>query len=79
MMSEIPFKTCKKFWNNKFYYKVPCCWLFLLIHTTMHGFMNIKFMDVMMSYLLSKEIERTQIIQLRQNVSFQQSDTIYVQ
>jgi hypothetical protein len=31
-----------KRWNNKFYYKVASCWLFLLIHTTMHGSMNIK-------------------------------------
>jgi len=31
-----------KFWNNKFYYKVASCWLFLLIYTTMHGSMNIK-------------------------------------
>jgi len=31
-----------KFWNNKFYYKVASCWLFLLIHTAMHGSMNIK-------------------------------------
>jgi len=30
-------------WNNKFYYKVASCWLFLLSHTTMHGSMNIKF------------------------------------
>ena len=31
-----------KFWNNKFYYKVASCWLFLLIHTTTHGSMNVK-------------------------------------
>ena len=31
-----------KRWNNKFYYKVASCWLFLLIHSTMHGSMNIK-------------------------------------
>jgi hypothetical protein len=29
-------------WNNKFYYKVASCWLFLLSHTAMHGSMNIK-------------------------------------
>ena len=42
----MPLETCwafNKFWNNKFYYKVASCWLFLLIHTTMHGSMNIKF------------------------------------
>jgi len=45
MMSRMPLEICwafNKFWNNKFYYKVASCWLFLLIHTTMHGFMNIK-------------------------------------
>jgi len=31
-----------KFWNNKFYYKVISCRLFLLIHTAMHESMNIK-------------------------------------
>jgi hypothetical protein len=33
-MSGMPLETCrafKKFWNNKFYYKVASCWLFLLI------------------------------------------------
>ena len=34
-----------KLWNNKFYYKVASCWLFLLIHTTMHGSMNIKYIN----------------------------------
>jgi len=28
--------------NIKLYYKVTSCWLFLLIHTTMHGSTNIK-------------------------------------
>jgi hypothetical protein len=45
MMSGVPLETCSavnKLWNNKFYYKVASCWLFLLIHTTMHGSMNIK-------------------------------------
>ena len=45
MMSGIPLETCSAFnerWNNKFYYKVASCWLFLLSHTTMHGSMNIK-------------------------------------
>jgi len=43
MMSGMSLETCwafNKFWNNKFYYKVASCWLFLLIHTTMHGSMN---------------------------------------
>jgi len=36
MMSGVPLETCwafNKFWNNKFYYKVATCWLFLLIQT----------------------------------------------
>jgi len=44
-MSGMPLETCWAFnerWNNKFYYKVASCWLFLLRHTTMHGSMNIK-------------------------------------
>jgi hypothetical protein len=51
MMSGMPLETCwpfNKFWNNKFYYKVASCRLFLLIHTTMHGSMNIKFKGPMM-------------------------------
>jgi len=46
MMSGMPLETCWAFnerWNNRFYYKVASCWLFLLSHTTMHGSMNIKF------------------------------------
>jgi hypothetical protein len=46
MMSGMPLETCwafDKFWNNKFNYKVASCWFFLLIHTTMHGSMNIEF------------------------------------
>ena len=49
MMSGVPLETCwafNKFWNNKLYYKVAFCWLFLLIHTMMHGSMNIKFIVV---------------------------------
>jgi hypothetical protein len=45
MMSSMPLETCWAFnerWNNKFYYKVASCWLFLLSHTTMHRSMNIK-------------------------------------
>jgi hypothetical protein len=33
MMSGVPLETCWSFnerWNNKFYYKVASCWLFLL-------------------------------------------------
>jgi hypothetical protein len=45
MMSGTPLETCWAFnerYNNKLYYKVASCWLFLLIHTTMlHGSMNI--------------------------------------
>jgi hypothetical protein len=44
-ISGVPLATCWAFnesWNNKFYYKVAFCWLFLLSHTTMHGSMNIK-------------------------------------
>jgi hypothetical protein len=45
MMSSIPLETCWAFnerWNNKFCYKVASCWLFILIHTAMHGSINIK-------------------------------------
>jgi len=36
MMSGVPLETSWAFnkrWNNKFYYKVASCWLFLLIDT----------------------------------------------
>jgi hypothetical protein len=36
MMSGVPLETCWTFderWNNKFYYKVASCWLFLLSWT----------------------------------------------
>jgi hypothetical protein len=45
MMRGMPLETCRAFntwWNNKFYCKVASCWLFLLIHTTKHGSMNIN-------------------------------------
>jgi len=45
MMSGVLLETCwafDKLWNNKFYYKVASCWLFLLIHTAIHWSMNIK-------------------------------------
>jgi hypothetical protein len=45
MMSGVPLETCSAFnkrWNNKFYYKVASCWLFIPPHTAMHGSMNIK-------------------------------------
>jgi hypothetical protein len=45
MISGVPLETCSAFnkrWNNKFYYKVAYCWLFLPSHTTMHESMNIK-------------------------------------
>ena len=40
MMSGLPLETywaLNERWNNKFYYKVKSCWLFLLSYTTMHG------------------------------------------
>jgi hypothetical protein len=46
MTSGMPLETCWAFnkrWNNKFYYRVASCWLFLLIHTMMHGSMNVKY------------------------------------
>jgi hypothetical protein len=62
-------ETCwafNKLWNNTFYYKVTSYWLFLLIHNTMHGSINVKiwpltlrcviplvFTDKLMSYLFS--------------------------
>ena len=48
MMSDMPLETCgafNKLWNNMYYYKVASCWLFLLSHTTMHGSMNINFLN----------------------------------
>ena len=45
MMSGMPpetYSAFNKFWNNKFYYWIASCWLFLLLHTTMHGSMNTK-------------------------------------
>jgi hypothetical protein len=49
MMSGTPLPTrwaLNKLRNNKFYYKDASCWLFLLIHTTMHGSMNTKFINL---------------------------------
>jgi hypothetical protein len=46
MMSCMLLETCSAFnifWNNKLYYKVASCPLFSLIHTAMHGSINIKF------------------------------------
>jgi len=37
MMSGMPLETCSAFsklCNNKYYYKVASCWLFLLIQNT---------------------------------------------
>ena len=40
---DLPVTTCVyKRWNNKFYYKVASCWLFLVIYITMHGSRNIE-------------------------------------
>jgi hypothetical protein len=36
MMSGVPVETCWAFnerWNNKFYYKIASCWLFILSRT----------------------------------------------
>jgi len=44
MMNGMPLETCWAFnerWNNKVYYKVASCWLFLLSYTAMHGSMNV--------------------------------------
>jgi hypothetical protein len=46
----MPLETClafNKLWNNKFYYKAAFCWLFLLIHTTIHISEDIKHYGVM--------------------------------
>jgi len=60
MMSGMPLKTCWAFseqWNNKFYYKFASCWLFLLIHTTMHGSMIIRFKsDISMTTYIAVRI-----------------------
>jgi hypothetical protein len=62
-MSDMPLETCWAFnerWNNKFYYKVASCWLFLLNHTAIHGCMNIKFKNEIFLHLkwsvMKKEI-----------------------
>ena len=47
-MSDVSLETCWAFnvlWNNKFRYQAASCWLLLLSHTTMHGSMNIKFIN----------------------------------
>jgi hypothetical protein len=58
MLSVVSLETCwalNKHWNNKFYYKVAFCWLFLLIHTAMHGSMNIKLTTFMCRLSLNLE------------------------
>ena len=60
MMSGMPLETCSALnerWNNKFYYKVAACWLFLLIHTTMQGSMNIKCIRLTYLQLCSEPIK----------------------
>jgi hypothetical protein len=45
MMSGVPleaFLAVDECWNGEFRSKVASCWLFILSHTAMHGFMNIK-------------------------------------
>ena len=59
MMSGMPLKTCwafNKFWNNKFYYKAASCWLVLLIHTAMHGYMNIKKKKILLEKLTGSQL-----------------------
>jgi hypothetical protein len=59
IMRIMPLETCWAFierWNNKFCYKVASCFLFLLSHTTMHGYMNIKFIYLNYSFQFLKEI-----------------------
>jgi hypothetical protein len=54
MMSGVPLEICQAFnkrGNNKFYYKVASCWIFILRHTAMHGSMNIKFSLIIYSDL----------------------------
>jgi hypothetical protein len=66
MMGVMPLETWRAFnkrWNNKLYYKAASCWLFLLIHTTMHGSMNIKSLngvEVVISTKLPDNISRPQ-------------------
>ena len=43
-VNGVPLETCwasNKLWNNKFYYKVSSCWLFLLIFPTYFMFPNL--------------------------------------
>jgi len=57
MMSGMPLESCwavNEWWNNKFFYKVASCWLFLLSHSTMHGTMNIKFTKFFIDKLFLK-------------------------
>jgi len=77
MMSGMLLKTCSAFnerWNNKFYYKVPSCWLFLLSHTTMHGSMNVKFIlyisihCILWSYLLGKFIRQQGVCTMQRKI-----------
>ena len=75
MIIGMQLETCwafNKFWNNKFYYKVASCWLFLLILTTMHGSMNIKVILTIYFYSSSFEITEgcTQVLRVYSNVQF---------
>jgi hypothetical protein len=56
MMSGVPLETCWAFndrWNNKFYYKVASCWLFLLTH----GSINIKFQNIIYKTILNSHAQ----------------------
>jgi len=55
MMSCMPLETYWAFnkrLSNKFCYTVASCWLFLLIHTTMHGSMNINLFFIVPTHAL---------------------------
>jgi len=53
MMSGVPLETCRAFnkrWNNKFYYKVASCWLFLLKENSViedYGLLDSEAMSLM--------------------------------
>jgi hypothetical protein len=65
-MSCMQLETCwafNKLWNNKFYYKVASCWLFLLIHTMMHVSINIKKLhNIYYYYFFNDELQPIRLI-----------------
>ena len=59
ILSGVLLKTCWAFnerWNNKFYYKVASCWLFLLNHTAMDRSINIKLLWTYQQMLYPNEL-----------------------